>query len=85
MNNGKPMLIEVPSNKYDDAIRAMEEKIRRGQVEGISNPEEAKNIIRKGHFTYEQAINIAKAGTIESITYDAVNGSVIATVIAGVY
>lgn len=84
MNNGKPMQIEVPSDKYDDAIRAMEEKIRRGQVDGVSNPEEAKNIIRKGHFTYEQARNIAKAGTVESITYDAVNGAIIATTAFGV-
>ena len=84
MYNGKPMQIEVPFDKYDDAIRAMEEKIRRGQVEGISNPEEAKNIIRKGHFTYEQARNIAKAGTVESLAYDAVNGAIIATSAFGV-
>lgn len=84
MNNGKPMQIEVPSDKYDDAIRAMEEKIRRGQMEGVSNPEEAKNIIRKGHFTYEQARNIAKAGTVESLTYDAVNGAIVATTAFGV-
>lgn len=84
MNNGKPMQIEVPSDKYDDAVKAMEEKIRRGQVEGVSNPEESKNIIRKGHFTYEQARNIAKAGTVESITYDATNGAIIATTAFGV-
>ncbi|MDO4775460.1 MAG: hypothetical protein Q4A10_06570 [Aerococcaceae bacterium] len=84
MNNGKPMQIEVPSDKYDDAIRAMEEKIRRGQVEGVSNPDEAKNIIRKGHFTYEQAKNIAKAGTVESIIYDAANGAIIAATGFGV-
>lgn len=29
--------------------------------------------------SYEQAKNIAKAGTVESITYDAVNGSIIVT------
>ena len=84
MIDGKPMQIEVPSDKYDDAIKAMEEKIRRGQVEGVSNPEDAKNIVRKGHFTYEQARNIAKAGTVESLTYDAVNGAIIATTAFGV-
>ncbi len=73
MFDGKPMQIEVPSDKYEDALRAMEEKIRRGQVEGVSNPEEAKNIVRKGHFTYAQAKNIAKAGTVESLTYHAVD------------
>lgn len=84
MKNGRPMQIEVPSDKYDAAIQAMEEKIRRGQVEGISDPSEAKRIVRKGHFTYEQAKNIAKAGTVESLTYDTINGVVIASSAFGV-
>lgn len=84
MQNGKPIQIEVPSDKYDAAIQAMEEKIRKGQVEGISDPAEAKKIVRKGHFTYEQAKNIAKAGTVESLTYDAVNGMIIASSAFGV-
>lgn len=84
MNDGKPMQIEVPSDKYDAAVQAMEEKIRRGQVEGVTDPAEAKKIVRKGHFTYEQAKNIAKAGTVESLTYDAVNGVIIASSAFGV-
>lgn len=84
MRNGKPMQIEVPSDKYDDAVKAMAEKIRRGQVDGVSDPNEAKKIIRKGHFTYAQARNIAKAGTVESLTYDAVNGIIIASSAFGV-
>lgn len=78
MKNGKPMQIEVPSDKYEAAVQSMEEKIRRGQIEGVTDPKEAKKIVRKGHFTYEQAKNIAKAGTVESLTYDAVNGIIIA-------
>lgn len=84
MRNGKPMQIEVPSDKYDAAVEAMQEKIRSGQVQGVTDPSEAKNIVRKGHFTYEQAKNIAKAGTVESLTYDAVNGVIIATSAFGV-
>lgn len=84
MIDGKPMQIEVPSDKYDDALKAMEEKIRNGQVKGVTDPKEAKNIVRKGHFTYAQAKNIAKAGTIESLTYDAANGAIIATSAFGV-
>ena len=84
MENGKPMQIEVPSDKYDEAVRAMEEKIRRGQVKGVSNPDEAKKIIRKGHFDYTQARNLAKAGTVESLTYDAVTGTVTAVTSFGV-
>lgn len=84
MIDGKPMQIEVPSDKYNEALKAMEEKIRNGQVKGVTDPEEAKNIVRKGHFTYAQAKNIAKAGTIESLSYDAVNGIIIATSAFGV-
>lgn len=86
MAEGKPMEIEVPAdqNIYDDAVRMMEEKIRNGQVPGVSDPSEAKKLVRKGHFTYEQARNIAKAGTVESLTYDAVNGAVIAASAFGV-
>lgn len=84
LDNGKPMQIEVPSDKYTEAVATMEEKISNGQVEGVTDPSEAKNIIRKGHFTYQQVKNIAKAGTIESITYDAVNGAIIALPACGV-
>lgn len=82
--DGKPMVIEVPSDKYDAAVSAMEEKIKRGQVRGVTDPKEAKDLVKKGHFTYEQAKNIAKAGTIESLTYDAVHGVVIASSAFGI-
>ncbi len=84
MIDGEPMQIEVPADKYDDAVRAMEEKIKRGQVEGVSDPARAKKIVRKGHFKYQQAKNIAKAGTVESLTYDSVNGVITATSALGV-
>ena len=84
MQDGKPMQIEVQSDKYDEALKAMEEKNRNGQVKGVTDPAEAKKIVRKGHFTYAQAKNIAKAGTIESLTYDSVNGAIIATSAFGV-
>ena len=78
------MQIEVPSDKYDAAVQAMENRIKNGEVPGVTDPKEAKNIVKKGHFTYEQAKNIAKAGTVESITYDAVNGAIIATTAFGI-
>lgn len=84
MIDGKPMQIEVPSDKYDEALKVMQEKIRQGQVEGISDPNQAEQLVRKGHFTYDQARNIAKAGTVESLTYDAVNGAIIASTAFGV-
>lgn len=77
--DGSPMQIEVPSDKYDAAVKAMENRIKNGEVPGTTDIKEAKNIVRKGHFTYKQVKNIAKAGTVESITFDAANGCIIAT------
>ncbi len=77
--DGTPMQVEVPSDKYDAAVQSMKNHISKGEVPGVTDPEEANNIVRKGYFTYEQAKNIAKAGTVESLTYDAVNGTIIAT------
>lgn len=50
MNNGKPMQVEVPSDKYDEAVKAMEDKIRQGKVEGVTDPEEAKKNRKKRTF-----------------------------------
>ena len=83
-NGTKPMQIEVPSDKYQDAVKAMENRIKNGQVPGVTDPNEAKNIVRKGHFSYNQVKNIAKAGTIESISYDSVNGIIISSSAFGV-
>lgn len=82
--DGTPMQIEVPSDKYDSAVQALEDKIRNGQVKGISDPAQAKEIVKKGTFTYEQARNIARFGTIESLTYDAVNGIKLAGTALGI-
>lgn len=83
-SDGTPMQIEVPSDKYDAAVKAMENRIKNGEVPGISDPSKAKDIVRKGHFTYEQAKNITRFGTIESIKFDAVNGAIIATGAMGI-
>lgn len=82
--DGTPMQIEVPSDKYQDAIQSMEDKIRKGKVPNVTDPSEAKNIIKQGEFTYQQAVNVAKFGTIESLTYDAVNGVKIAGTTMGI-
>ena len=83
-SDGSVMQVEVPSDKYDDAVRAMEERIKRGQVPGVTDPKEAKNIVRKGNFTYEQARNVARFGTVESVTYDAVQGTIVAVYAFGI-
>lgn len=83
-SDGRPMQIEVPSDKYDSAVQAMENRIKSGQVPGVTDPVLAKEIVRKGTFTYAQVRNIAKFGTVESLTYDAVNGVKLAGTAMGV-
>lgn len=75
--SGKPMQIEVPLDQYDEAIKCMAEKIRKGEVPKTTNPEDAVKIVRRGNVTLQQARNIAKAGNIDSIKFDAANGVVI--------
>lgn len=75
--SGKPMAIEVALDNYDDAVAAMAKKIQNNQVPGITDPAEAKNIIKQGSFTYDQAKNIAKAGNVDSVIYDVKSGAVI--------
>lgn len=78
MSNGVPMQIEVPRDMHDDAVKAMEVRITRGQVPGVTDKSEASGLVREGHLTYEQAVNLGKAGTVESIAYDAATGMVVA-------
>ena len=82
--DGKPMQIEVPPEVFDDAVRTMEKSIENGKVPGVTDPAEARSIVRKGRITYEQAKNVAKFGTVESLTYDAVNGIKLASTTMGI-
>ena len=76
--NGKPMQVEVPKEQYDEAVALMKKRIIENQVPGVTNPDEAENLVRPGNLTYKQAMNLAKPGTIESLSYDATNGCVAA-------
>ncbi len=82
--SGKPMIIEVALDNYDDAVATMAKKIQNNQVPGITDPNEAKNIIKQGNFTYNQAKNIAKAGNVDSVIYDVKSGAVISLSAFGV-
>lgn len=78
ISGGYPQLLEVPADQFDACIEIMKDKIRRGQVEGVADPEMAHKIVKKGSCTYVQAKNIAKAGTIDSLIFDAKTGAVVA-------
>ena len=84
-STGNPMQIEVPHDKtiYNDAVKAMELKIEQGQVPGVKDPAEAKNIVKRGEYTYAQVKNIAKSGTIESLKFDAKTGAYVAAFAGG--
>ena len=92
--DGNPMQIEVPKDFHHAAKDAFIERVKKGQVIDISNmsPEEIKKAaenladktIKESPFTYAQARNIAKFGTIESLTYDAANGIKLAGTSAGI-
>ena len=83
---GNAMQLEVPADQYDEAVKLMRKKIENGQLKnaGITDPDEAINIVRKGHLTFKQAVNVAKAGTIDSLLYDSVNGVITASCAAGI-
>lgn len=71
-----PMKIEVASDQYAQAIEYMKARITEGSVKGVSDPNAAYDIIRKGRLSYAQARNLAKAGNIDSIRFDAATGAV---------
>lgn len=78
------MQIEVPRDQYNQAVSEMQKRIKSGQVPGESNPENAKKYVRRGHFTYTQANNIALAGSIEGIAVDISQGIVCSLPGAGI-
>ena len=82
--DGTPMKLEVPKGQYDSAVLTMRNKITEGKVPGVNNPDEAERIIVEGHYTYDQAVRISKAGTIESLVYDFKTGVVATTCVFGI-
>ena len=64
------MKLEVPKDQYDEAVKLMADKIRSGQVPGVTDPAAAGDMVVKGNCTYNEARNIAKAGNIDSIKFD---------------
>lgn len=81
--------IEVPSDQYEDCINLMEKKILDGRVRDenghtISDPSQAKQLVKKGSITYAQAKNIAKAGNIDSLIFDAKNNVISSSYTGGI-
>ena len=75
-DDGTMMQIEVPRDQYSKAVELMKKRIADGQVPGETNPENAKKFVRCGYWKYEQANNIALAGSVEGIVVDISQGIV---------
>ena len=77
MNGDSPMQLEVPKDQYDAVLAGFKKKIEAGKVDGVTDPAQAELIVRKGRLDYQQAVNLTKSGTIESLKYDAASGVVV--------
>jgi hypothetical protein len=64
-------VLEVPKDQYDACVELMRKRIAAGKVPGFDNPSDAEKLIHKGTVTYKQAKNIARAGNIDSLVFDA--------------
>ena len=78
------MQLEVPKDQYQKVLDGFRRKIEKGKVPGVTDPNEAPNIVRKGRLTYQQAVNLTKPGTIESLSYDAFTGAVTCSCALGI-
>lgn len=74
-------VIEVPKDQYEQAVQIMRERISKGQVSGVTDPAQAEQLVKEGSITYQQAVNIAKAGNIDSIVFD-VKSRIVSTTFA---
>ncbi|MBP3531699.1 MAG: hypothetical protein J6K25_11040, partial [Thermoguttaceae bacterium] len=77
-------LLEVPKDQRDACVELMKLKIAEGKVPGVSNPNDAEKIVKAGEITYRQARNVARAGTVDSLVYDAKNGVVSSSCVFGI-
>lgn len=74
-------LLEVPKDQYDECVRIMEKRISEGRVPGINDPNDASKIVKRGDVTYRQAKNIARAGNVDSLVFDAKTQAITATAV----
>ena len=76
--SGKPMVYEVPSDQYEYVLNNLKDRIANNKVPGLTDPSQAESIVRKSAYSTEQLKNIAKAGNVDSLVYDAQHGIIYA-------
>lgn len=77
-------VLEVPKDQYDECVALMRQRIREDRVPGHTDPADAEKLVKKGTVTYRQARNVARAGNIDSVTFDVKTGAVVASGAFGV-
>ena len=77
------MKLEVPKGQGPDATRLFAERIRRGDVPGVTDPAKAGEIVVEGHCTYDQAMKLKESGNVMSLKYDVMSHAVTCTCVAG--
>ncbi len=84
LDGDKPMQLEVPKDQYNKAVDLMKKKIREGKVPGVEDVGRAEDIVREGTITYQQAVNLAKPKTIDSLVYDSYTSAVSCSCVFGI-
>jgi hypothetical protein len=77
-------VLEVPKDQYEACVGFMRDRIASGKVPGVLNPDDAEKIIQQGTVTYKQARNIARAGNVDSLIFDAKTQAVTSTYVFAV-
>lgn len=79
--DGSPVSIEIPCDKYEEAISDFEDRIKE---EIIQSSIDAKELLKRGTFTYNQARNIVSEGKIKGLDFFEIDGSIECDHILGV-
>lgn len=77
------MDMEVPADQYDTIVAAWKRKLAANRVQGITDSEGAHCKIRKSQYTYQEAKDLCKAGTITGLKYDVETGAISGLVAGG--
>lgn len=71
--DGTPIKVELPYDKYDEAISDFSDRVKEGMTNDKLQP---GNILCRGEITYNQAKNIATEGKVKGLNYYDIDGSV---------
>jgi len=74
--NGSLMKVEIPYDKYDEAVRDIEQRVISAEINQEIKIEDVVEIFKKGNISYTQAKNLAKENKIEGISYYSIDGSI---------